>query len=150
MKPAFGIALVAVAGCEFAYPEVVVTNATGETVQLRNVSFSGCAWDAVLAFGESTSPGRCLPGADRVHFEKLDAAAYCREQAEDGTLEGVCSCRASEGDVETMEELNNAEPMWFAYQTVDSRQLEYGDFRVFEIRLSEIEQDFSVPGPYGH
>jgi hypothetical protein len=149
-RVAFGIALVAASGCEFAYPEVVVTNDTAETVQIRNISFSGCAWDGVLAFGDSSSPGRCLPGEDRVHFEKLDVAAYCREQAEDGTLDGVCPCGTNEGDVETMEELTNAEPMWFSYQTASPKHVEYGDFRIFEIRLSDMEQDFSVPGPYGH
>ena len=151
MKPAVGVLLLATAsGCDLAYPEVVVTNDTAETVQLRNVSFSGCAWEGVVAFGDSTSPGRCLPGEDRVHFEKLDAAAYCREQAEDGTLDGVCPCDASEGSGETMEGLQNAEPAWFGYQTIEPKEVAYGDFRRFEIRLSEIEQDFSAPGPYGH
>jgi len=145
-----GSASLAAAGCDLAYPEVVVTNDTAETVQLRNISFSGCAWGDVLAFGEATSPGQCLPGKDRVHFEQLDFAAYCREQAEDGTLEGVCPCGASEDDVETMEELTNVEPTWFSYQTASVKHVDYGDFRTFEIRLSDMEQDFTVPGPYGH
>jgi hypothetical protein len=149
MKPAL-IIVSFVAGCDLAYPEVVVLNDTAETVQLRDVSFSGCSWEGVLAFGESTSPGRCLPGEDRVHFDKFDAAAYCREQAQDGTLEGVCPCEVTAGDAETMEELTNAEPMWFRYQTVSLKRVEYGETYVFEIRLSDIEQDFSVPGPYGH
>lgn len=141
---------VALAGCDLAYPEVVVTNSTAETVQLRDVSFNGCSWEGVLAFGESTSPGRCLPGEDRVHFQKFDAAAYSREQVEDGTIDGLCLCDGTTADAETMEGLINAEPMWFNYQTVSSESVDYGDFRRFEITFSGLEQDFSVPGPYPH
>ncbi len=138
------------AGCDLAYPEVVVTNRTAETVQFRQVSFSGCAWEDVLAFGDSTSPGRCLPGEDRVHLQRLDAAAYCREQAEDGTVDGLCPCDASRGDAQPLEGLTDAEPTWFNYQTVEARTVRYGEFYRFEVTLAELEQDFSVPGPYGH
>jgi hypothetical protein len=44
----------------------------------------------------------------------------------------------------------HAEPLWFNYQTVHTRTADYGEFHVFEITLAEWEQDFSVPGPYGH
>ena len=140
----------AAAGCDLAYPEVVVTNRTAETVQLRQVSFNGCYWEGVLAFGESTSPGRCLPGQDRVHFQKLDAAAYCLEQAEDGTIDGLCSCGGGTADPEILEGLTNTEPMWFNYQTVAIEAVEYGEFHHFEITLAGLEQDFSAPSPYGH
>ena len=136
MKPALVALCLATAGCDLAYPEVVIANQTAEHVQIRGPSFSGCAWSAVLAFGDATSVGRCLPGADRIHFEKLDATAYCAEQAEDAT--------------ETDPGLVSAEPMWFSYQTRSAREAEYGDFYVFEVRLDDMEQDFSVPGPYGH
>jgi hypothetical protein len=139
-----------VAGCDLAYPEVVVTNQTSETVQLRDVGYNGCSWEGVLAFGESTSPGHCLPGEDRVHFQKFDAAAYCREQAEDGAIDGLCPCDGGTAVAEIMEGLTNAEPMWFNYQTVGSKSADYGEFRRFEITLSGLEQDFSVPGPYPH
>ena len=150
MRPALAVLGLATAGCDAAYPEVVVVNDTADTVQLRKVSFNGCFWDGVLAFGDATSPGQCLPGEDRVHFEKFDAAAYCREQAEDGTIDDLCLCQGSDGVVETMEELKNTEPMWFNYQTVSPKRVEYGEFYVFEIQLTDVEQDFSVPGPYGH
>lgn len=150
MRRSGSILCLFVAGCDLAYPEVVVTNRTAETVQLRDVSFNGCSWEGVLAFGESTSPGRCLPGEDRVHFQRFDAAAYCREQAEDGTIDGLCPGDVGTADVETMEGLTNAEPMWFNYQTVRSMSVAYGEFRRFEITLTGLEQDFSVPGPYGH
>ena len=29
-------------------------------------------------------------------------------------------------------------------------ELGYDDFRVFSLTLDDMEQDFSVPGPYGH
>lgn len=140
----------AMIGCEVAYPEVVVTNAIAETVQVRHVSFNGCAWEGVLAFGEATAPGRCLPGSDRVHFEKLDAAAYCREQAGDGTLDGVCPCGPQTATPELDEGLLNVEPMWFSYQTTSAKTVRYGGFYHFELTPTGLEQDFSVPGPYGH
>jgi hypothetical protein len=114
------LSLLTLAGCDLAYPEVVVVNGTAAQVQLRNLSFNGCAWDTVLAQGEATSPGRCLPGEDRVHFEKFDA----------GKVSDV--------------------PTWFAYQTVTVHRVDYGEFHVFEVTVDDMEQDFSVPGPYGH
>jgi len=119
-----GMALaLASAGCDLAYPEVVVVNRMGAHVLVRNPSFNGCAWSLVLADGEATPPGRCLPGEDRVHFQKLDMD----------------------------QEAGTAEPAtWFNYQTISSKHVSYGSFHVFEIRLDEIEQDFSTPGPYGH
>jgi hypothetical protein len=112
------LALVGLLGaCQEIYPEVVVVNLTSPEIQVRDPSFSGCRWSAVLAYGEATSVGQCLPGSDRVHFEKQ------------GT-----------GDAST----------WFPYQTVTAHTVEYGDLRVIELTLEDMEQDFSVPGPYGH
>ena len=131
--------LTILAGCDLAYPEVVVVNKTAAPIQLRNLSFNGCAWDAVLAYGEATSPGRCLPGDDRVHFEKFDAAAYCRESCADGgTPDGGSAASGSEI------------PTWFNYQTVTIHHVDYGDFELLEVTTDDMEQDFSVPGPYGH
>ena len=147
--------LCALVGCDLAYPEVAVVNKTSQVVVLRDLSFSGCAWSAVLAYGEATSPGRCLPGTDRIHFAKLDAAAYCRAQAQDGTLPGICACDADGGvaagrDGGVDSGLVNPVPTWFNYQTVSMKRVGYGDFRLFEITLDDMEQDFSIPGPYGH
>jgi len=41
-------------------------------------------------------------------------------------------------------------PTWFNYQTISTRRVGYGDFGVFEITSDDLEQDFSIPGPYGH
>jgi len=157
--PALGRVLVAglllgalvLGGCEDIYPEVVVVNRTGEKILLRNASFSGCLWQQVLAFGESSSPGRCLPGEDRVHFQKLDVGSYCQQQAEDGTIDGVCAC--SQGQclpADSDPDLVNERPLWFNYQTVTSYRVGYGEFHLVEITCEDWEQDFSVPGPYGH
>ena len=139
-------------GCDLAYPEVVVINRTGEHILIKNASFSGCVWDGVLSYGDATAPGRCLPGEDRVHFKKYDAESYCQAQAEDRTLEGVCPCErdTSTADAGVDTDLIDEEPRWFNYQTLSVRRVDYGDFRIFEITLDDIEQDFSVPGPYGH
>jgi hypothetical protein len=145
-----------VSGCDEMYPEVVVVNKTGEHVLLKDISFSGCIWGAVLAFDEATAPQRCLPGNDHIHFKKLDAHSYCAEQVEDGTVDGLCLCNpdtdvTDEDDTPAVDEgLINSEPNWFNYQTLSFHQVEYGDFLRIEITLDNLEQDFSVPGPYGH
>ena len=136
-------------GCDSAYPEVVVVNRTDEQILIKNASFSGCVWEGVLAYGDATAPGRCLPGKDRVHFQKMDAGAYCLAQAEDRTIEGICPCDTAE-DAGVDTELIDEEPRWFNYRTLSVKHVDYGDFRIYEITLDDIEQDFSVPGPYGH
>lgn len=144
------VGALALDGCDLAYPEVAVVNRTAETVALRALSFSGCLWEPVLAFGETTTVQRCLPGEDRIRFQKLDAAAYCREQAQHGTIAGLCPCDGTEPAGDDEAGLTNAEPNWFNYQTVSQHAAGYGDFQLFEITLDDVEQDFSVPGPYGH
>lgn len=147
LAPLLALALAPPAGCDLAYPEVVVVNRTAESIQIRNLGFNGCLWNTVLRYGDATSPGRCLPGEDRVHFQKLDLAAFCRDRAEEGDIEGVCPCdHPPEPDDDITADL----PNWFNYRTIAVHRLEYGDFRVIEITLDDIEQDFSVPGPYGH
>jgi hypothetical protein len=141
------------AGCDLAYPEVAVVNHTQDTILIKNASFNGCIWEAVLANGDTSSPGRCLPGSDRVHFQKYDAAKYCREQAKDGALPGVCPCdggASAQRDAGVMEGLVNTVPTWFNYQTITVKHVDYGKYYLFEITLDDMEQDFSVPGPYGH
>lgn len=142
-----------VCACEQVYPEVIVVNRLGNAVQVKQLSFNGCLWDQVLANGGTTSPGRCLPGEDRVHFQKFDAATYCQAQAEDGTIDGVCPCASSTAAASTTSVdagLANLAPMWFNYQTLAVFSVDYGELRRIDLRLGEIEQDFSVPGPYGH
>ncbi len=149
------IALVATSlvGCDLVYPEVAVANKISDRILLKNPRFSGCVWNTVLANGEATSPGRCLPGADNVHFQKLDVGAYCQEQATDVTLAGLCPCddggvSSQDGDVDPG--LVNTVPTWFNYQTISVKHVDDGQFRLFEITADDMEQDFSVPGPYGH
>ncbi|MBN2573215.1 MAG: hypothetical protein JXP73_01500 [Deltaproteobacteria bacterium] len=147
------LALASLSGCDLAYPEVVVVNRTADTMLLRNPSFSGCIWPVVLANGDATSPGRCLPGDDRVHFKRLNAETYCQDEAQDRTLPGVCPCDggvAPELDAGDVDADVNTQPMWFNYQTVSSKHVGYGGFYLFEITLDDMEQDFSIPGPYGH
>lgn len=119
--------------CEEAYPEVVVVNNLREDVLIRNISFNGCQWDVMLAYGEATSPGSCLTGEDQVHFEKFTASTY-----------DALVTEAKEAGEET------PEPMWFRYQTVKVHRVDYGQFLLVTLELSELEQDFSAPGPYGH
>jgi hypothetical protein len=140
-------------GCDLVYPEVAVVNKTSDPILIKNLSFNGCVWDTVLANDVATSPGRCLPGEDHIHFQKLDAEEYCQEQAQDGTLAGVCPCDggvAASRDGGISEGLVNTVPTWFNYQTVTVKKVDYGNFYLFEITLDDMEQDFSVAGPYGH
>lgn len=117
-------------GCDLDYPEVVVVNRIAADVVIRDPGFNGCRWNATLNFGDATIPKRCLPGDDRVHFQKLDLGKYGEDLAAAGT------------DV--------PQPMWFNYQTVGVKTVGQGDFRVFEVTADDLEQDFSIPGPYGH
>ncbi|RJO64413.1 MAG: hypothetical protein C4523_18290 [Myxococcales bacterium] len=140
--------------CDAAYPEVVVVNKIDQAVLVRGISFNGCKWDSMLAYGDASTPKHCLPGGGHIGFEKFDPRKYCREQAEDGTIEGVCPC--ADGDRETVERdseqpsLAGTEPLWFNYRTVSVKKVGYREFHVFELTADDLEQDFSVPGPYGH
>ncbi len=116
--------------CDADYPEVVVVNRIAENVVIRDPSFNGCRWNVTLNFGDTTIPKRCLPGSDRVHFQKLDLAKYAADLA------------AAATDTPT--------PMWFNYQTADTKQVDYGNFNVIDVTADDLEQDFSIPGPYGH
>ena len=142
--------LVLLAGCDLGYPELIVVNQTDDTIQLRNISFNGCVFPGVLPYGEATSPLRCLPGKEPVRFEKFDAANYCRDQAKDATVDGVCPCDGEPDPTRADKGLVNPKPMWFNYMTRTRHRLDYGDLRVIEITRDEMEQDFSVVGPYGH
>lgn len=146
------LALLGAASCEELYPEVLVVNEIDEAVLVRDASWNGCLWDEVLAFGETSSPGRCLPGEDRMHFVRLDATSYCRDQVEDGTIPEICFCRPEdEPDEDALDPgLVNEEPMWFGYQTLTVFGAGPGDVVLVRLTASDMEQDFSVPGPYGH
>jgi hypothetical protein len=149
----FAFALGASAGCDLSYPEVIIVNQTTDTMQLKNPSFSGCIWNHVLAYGDATSPKRCLPGDDRIHFQRFNAEAYCQDRIGNGTLAGTCPCdggtaTALDGGIDA--EPPNIEPTWFNYQTISSRHASYGQLYRFEVTLADLEQDFSIPGPYGH
>jgi hypothetical protein len=138
--------------CDELYPEVIVINEIGDEVLVRDISFSGCLWDEVLAYGEASSPGRCLPGEDRIHFARFDAKSYCLEQVDDDTIPELCACdpedQPEEDPLETG--LVNETPQWFNYQTLTLYRAGSGDLVVVRLTLEDMEQDFSVPGPYGH
>ena len=139
-------------GCDYAYPEVVVVNELEDSVLVRNISFNGCKWDEMLAHEDATAPGRCLTGRDQVHFQKFDAAQYCRTQVEDDNLPGLCFCDAEDAPPTDPHDLGlvSQSPLWFNYQTISQHEVEYGSFHRFVLRPDDLEQDFSVPGPYGH
>ncbi len=135
-------------GCDLDNPEVVVVNMTEENILLKNISFRGALWEGVLEYGESSSVARCLPGMDRVHFQKLVVTKGCEESAaEDADVQ--TGDLSFEEVVDESTALSMA-PNWFNYQTVTVVEVHSGDYRVLEIRLDDMEQDFSTPGPYGH
>lgn len=140
------------ASCGEVYPEVVVVNETHERLLLRNVSFNGCLWDGVLAYGESSPPQRCPPGAGRVHFKKLDVTRYCAERAELGVPDPLCGGGEQAEQATAFPDSGESPsvPLWFNYQTISEHEVGYGDFERIEIRADDLEQDFSTPGPYGH
>jgi hypothetical protein len=142
--------------CSLEYPEIVAVNETSDFILLKNISFNGCRWSEVLAKGDATSVESCLPGDDRVHFQKFDASNYCRDQANVGTITGICPCNNGDAGMSSAESgvvgegLINDLPLWFNYQTQSVKHAGYGEFHRFVISLNDFEQDFSVPGPYGH
>ncbi|MBU1219169.1 hypothetical protein KKF34_17475 [Myxococcota bacterium] len=130
MKQAlFLLVILAVSACEDVYPEVVIVNKTRHDVLIKDISYNGCIWSGVLAYGEATAPQKCLPGSDRVHFKKFTATTY------------------EEYDEDALEPLT---PTWFNYMTTRSYDASTLDFYLIEIDLEGLEQDFSAPGPYGH
>lgn len=135
-----------------ADPEVIVVNEVGEDVLVRAISFNGCKWDAVLAHEQATPPQFCLTGEDRVHFQRFHASQYCERQVADGNLPDLCYCDealAPEKDPFDLGIINRT-PAWFNYQTVTIKRVEHGDFLRIVLTPDDLEQDFSVMGPYGH
>jgi hypothetical protein len=133
------------AGCELVQPEVVVENGLDEPVLITELSFSGCRWRTILAPGDTTAPQRCLPGADRVHFKRFDAQSYLAGVIED-QQEHPQDYPPSDDRIG----FRLPTPLWYAYQTRGSFEVDYGEFHVLRVEPNSIEQDFSVPGPYGH
>lgn len=133
-------------------PEVIVVNEMGEDVLVRAISFHGCKWDVVLAHEQATSPQFCLAGEDRIHFQRFHAGEYCERQVDDGNLPGICFCdEGSAPDEDPFDlDLINRTPMWFNYQTVSIKRAGEGAFERFVLTPGDLEQDFSVVGPYGH
>ena len=146
------LAFMFVSACEATYPEVAITNTIDDRILIRNISFRGCKWDDMLAYEDTTGPRRCLPGSDHIHFQKFDPKAFCEEQIENGTFDDFCFCDENQGkDVSEMDSgLINKKPIWFNYQTKRVFKVGYGEFHHFELTQDDLEQDFSVPGPYGH
>ena len=114
--------------CDLAYPEVVIENRLGEKIQAKDISWGGCLWSGVLRYGETTSIDRCLPGDDRVRFKKFDAGSYEAGKSQD----------------------DDHVPLWYNYQTATLKRADYGDFSTFVLTVDDWEQDFTVPGPFGH
>ena len=136
------------AACQMMEPEVVVVNKIAPQVLVKNPSFNGIVWNTVLRYEASTSPRRCLRGEGNVHFQKFDAHSYCRRQSEYGLIDSICMCDPAWISDDT--DVISAEPVWFNYKTKKIIDAMYGGFQVIELTADDLEQDFSVPGPYGH
>lgn len=150
-----GLLVVASTGCDEAYPEVIVVNQIGDRVMMQQVSFRGCIWPSVLAPGKATQPQRCLPGSGHVAFKRIDVGSYCEQQLQYGMLDGGCLCDGAVVDVSDEQDdsdlsTTSAVPLWFNYRTISTYEVGYGDTLRIEVRGDDLEQDFSVPGPYGH
>jgi hypothetical protein len=129
-------------------PEVAIVNNIAPEVLVRNPSFNGVVWNTVLRYGEATSPERCLGGEGNAHFQKFNAHSYCRRQSEYGLIDSICMCDSSWVSDDT--DVISATPLWFNYKTMRSTDARYGSYQRIELRADDMEQDFSVPGPYGH
>lgn len=138
--------------CELVAPEVIVLSRLPPAMLVKDLSFSGCSWPGVLAAGEATSPQRCLVGEDRVHFKRLDVSAYCRQRRQDPAVSLACASEQGWMAVRDagLEPGTDAVPLWFNYQTIAAHRVGLGELSRLELRLEELDQDFAVPGPFGH
>lgn len=141
-------ALLFVLSCQMTDPEVVVMNDIAEDVMVRDPAFGGTVWNTVLRYGETTTPRRCMRGDFRVHFKKLSVHDYCRMQAKYRLIDSICLCDSSWISSDT--DIICSVPNWYNYRTLSSQEAGFGDFLIFKLSGGDMEQDFSVPGPYGH
>lgn len=114
-------------------PEIMIVNNTSENTLIVNPSYNGVRWFVTLKYGESTSPEFVLPGKGEVHFQKFNAHEYCRS-----------TFLSSDTDIVSQT------PLYFNYKTISQYDVNRGEFIRVEITHEDMEQDFSVPGPYGH
>ena len=148
----FGIGIgllcaVVMSGCQASYPEVVITNRVDDQIVLRDISYRGCLWPVTLQYGESTSPARCLPGHDRIHFKKHDICAKGRDLPAGQLLHDCSALPFEEVAADSADE--SAPPTWYPYQSDVEYRADYGEFHLIEITTA-IQQDFSAAGPVGH
>lgn len=136
------------AGCDDIYPEVVIKNSLGESTIIKDISAGGCIYSEVLTYGNTTSPMRCLPGKQKITFKKMDIERYCLTQTEYGNIDGLCLCDGGTPILDT--DIVSKEPLWYNYMSIKTFDLKRGESYFVELKAEEIEQDFSVPGPYGH
>ncbi len=129
-------------------PEVVVINKIAPQVLIKNPCINGIVWNTVLKYEEATSPRRCMRGQGKVHFQKFDPYAYCVRQVEYGLIDTLCMCDTAAAIKDSS--IISATPLWYNYQTISSTNVSSGGYSIIEITLDDMEQDFSVPGPYGH
>ncbi|MFA6032332.1 MAG: hypothetical protein WC889_05485 [Myxococcota bacterium] len=120
--------IAAFAGCDVAYPAVVIENQLDPRIIISHISYNGCIWEQAIAYGETTTVQFCPSGEDRVHFKKFDAGAYAGggQQSDTGA------------------------PLWYPYKTISVKRTKYGTFSKFTLTKADWEQDFDAPSPYGH
>ncbi len=137
-----------ICGCDDLYPEVVVINSLGGSIMVKDISAGGCLYEGVLTYNNATSPMRCLPGEYSITFKKIDVEKYCKTQTEYGNIEGLCLCDGGTPYADT--DIVSKGPLWYNYKTMKSFIFKRGESYLIELKQDDIEQDFSVPGPYGH
>ncbi|NLP02663.1 MAG: hypothetical protein GX089_09230 [Fibrobacter sp.] len=131
----------------FSEPEVTIINRIAPEVLVQNPSFNGTVWNTVLRYGEATSPRPCMRGEGSVHFKKLDTYSYCRNQSRYSLIDSICMCDSTWVSPDT--DIIDQTPIWFNYKTISATDADRGFFLI-ELTEDNMEQDFSVPGPYGH
>jgi hypothetical protein len=110
----------------------MIVNNTSENTLIVNPSYNGVRWFVTLKYGESTSPEYALPGKGEVHFKRFNAHEYCSNIDNSDT------------------DIVSQTPLFFNYKTITQYDINRGDFLKIEITSDNMEEDFSVPGPYGH
>ncbi len=130
------------------YPEVVVINKLGPAFMMKDISAGGCIYEGVVGYEKATAPMHCLPGNFRVTFKRINLEKYCQTQTEYGNLDGLCLCDGGTPNADT--DIISKEPLWYNYMTRTEYRFERGESYIIEIPPDAVDQDFTVPGPYGH
>ena len=88
-----------------------------------------------------------MRGEGSVHFKSLIHTLTAETRAD--TVLSTASACAIQHEVSPDTDIIDQDSIWFNYKTISATDADRGFFLI-ELTEDNMEQDFSVPGPYGH